>query len=353
MPHGGRLRLGPLRLRRAAPAGARDDRTEGRGVLLYLLQEGRGIGLFNKLRAYELQEQGLDTVAANEMLGFAPDVRDYGIGCQILRDLGVRKMRLLTNNPSKYVALDGYGLEIVERVSARDPADGLDPRLPRHQEGEDGAPPEAGVGTPRAAVRSRAVAYGFVLVGGLSARMGRDKALLPVGGVPMALLQARKLERACGRAAFVGKEPGSFAALGYPFVEDGAAGRAALHGVLSALEWSPEEVNLVLAADVPRSRPASSRRSWRASRLPAQRPSSRPRAGTPNRSAPPGRRRPSPRSGLPWRGRILDPPGGRVVARPRPLRGGDLPPPRFRRGGVPKRQHAGGIPCRRRKERLS
>ena len=89
---------------------------EGKGVLLYLLQEGRGIGLFNKLRAYELQEQGLDTVAANEKLGFAPDVRDYGIGCQILRDLGVKRMRLMTNNPSKYVALDGFGLEIVERV---------------------------------------------------------------------------------------------------------------------------------------------------------------------------------------------------------------------------------------------
>ncbi len=89
---------------------------EGRGVLLYLLQEGRGIGLFNKLLAYELQEQGLDTVAANEKLGFAPDVRDYGIGCQILRDLGVKRMKLMTNNPSKYVAIDGYGLEIVERI---------------------------------------------------------------------------------------------------------------------------------------------------------------------------------------------------------------------------------------------
>jgi 3,4-dihydroxy 2-butanone 4-phosphate synthase/GTP cyclohydrolase II len=89
---------------------------EGRGVLLYLLQEGRGIGLMNKLRAYELQEQGHDTVEANERLGFRPDQRDYGIGAQILRDLGVRKMRLMTNNPSKYIALDGYGLEIVERL---------------------------------------------------------------------------------------------------------------------------------------------------------------------------------------------------------------------------------------------
>ena len=89
---------------------------EGRGVLLYLLQEGRGIGLFNKLKAYELQDQGHDTVSANEKLGFPPDIRDYGVGCQILRDLGVRKMRLMTNNPSKYVAIDGYGLSIVERV---------------------------------------------------------------------------------------------------------------------------------------------------------------------------------------------------------------------------------------------
>jgi 3,4-dihydroxy 2-butanone 4-phosphate synthase/GTP cyclohydrolase II len=94
---------------------------EGKGVLLYLLQEGRGIGLMNKLRAYELQEQGHDTVEANERLGFRPDQRDYGIGAQILRDLGVRKMRLMTNNPSKYIALDGYGLEIVERLSLEVP----------------------------------------------------------------------------------------------------------------------------------------------------------------------------------------------------------------------------------------
>ncbi|MFI5177170.1 MAG: bifunctional 3,4-dihydroxy-2-butanone-4-phosphate synthase/GTP cyclohydrolase II [Vicinamibacterales bacterium] len=89
---------------------------EGRGVLLYLHQEGRGIGLANKLRAYELQDQGLDTVEANERLGFKPDQRDYGIGAQILRDLGVRTMRLLTNNPRKFIGLEGYGLSVVESL---------------------------------------------------------------------------------------------------------------------------------------------------------------------------------------------------------------------------------------------
>ncbi|MCX7913573.1 MAG: bifunctional 3,4-dihydroxy-2-butanone-4-phosphate synthase/GTP cyclohydrolase II [Thermodesulfovibrionales bacterium] len=92
-------------------------KNEGKGVILYMRQEGRGIGLTNKLKAYELQDQGLDTVEANIKLGFKPDLRDYGIGAQILVDLGVRKMRLITNNPKKIVGLEGYGLEIVERIS--------------------------------------------------------------------------------------------------------------------------------------------------------------------------------------------------------------------------------------------
>ena len=89
---------------------------EGRGVLLYIFQEGRGIGLLNKMKAYELQDQGCDTVEANERLGYPADLRDYGIGAQVLIDLGVKKIRYMTNSPSKLAGLDGYDLEIVERV---------------------------------------------------------------------------------------------------------------------------------------------------------------------------------------------------------------------------------------------
>jgi 3,4-dihydroxy 2-butanone 4-phosphate synthase/GTP cyclohydrolase II len=90
---------------------------EGSGVLLYMRQEGRGIGIINKLKAYSIQDTGLDTVEANAKLGFAPDLRDYGIGAQILKDLGIHKMRLMTNNPRKIIGLEGYGLEVTNRIS--------------------------------------------------------------------------------------------------------------------------------------------------------------------------------------------------------------------------------------------
>ena len=122
----------------------------GRGILLYMRQEGRGIGLEAKLKAYHLQqEKGLDTVDANRALGFGDDMRDYGIGAQILADLGVAKMELLTNNPKKFHALDGYGLEIVERVPIVVPPHRMQCEVPQDQEGPYGASPRSHRGRPQ------------------------------------------------------------------------------------------------------------------------------------------------------------------------------------------------------------
>ena len=104
---------------------------EGRGVIVYLDQEGRGIGLLNKLKAYELQDRGADTVEANEQLGFKPDLRNYGIGAQILLDLGLKSIRPITNNPRKMVGLEGYGLRVGERVPIVQPDARRERRLPR------------------------------------------------------------------------------------------------------------------------------------------------------------------------------------------------------------------------------
>jgi 3,4-dihydroxy 2-butanone 4-phosphate synthase/GTP cyclohydrolase II len=157
--------LGSLRCDCGSQLAAAMERVaaEGEGVVLYMRQqEGRGIGLANKMKAYHLQQtQGLDTVDANKALGLPADIRDYGVGAQILRDLGVREMRLLTNNPSKYHAMRGYGLQITERVPLQVAADehnqgylatkrdklGHDlelPGIPRPTRPDDGLPPGAG-----------------------------------------------------------------------------------------------------------------------------------------------------------------------------------------------------------------
>ena len=119
-----------LRLRRAARARAAQHRRGGAGVLLYLAQEGRGIGLLNKLRAYELQETGLDTVEANLQLGFAADEREYGIGSQILADLGLTTIRVLTNNPKKISGIAGFGLTVVSQEPIEIVANGENRALP-------------------------------------------------------------------------------------------------------------------------------------------------------------------------------------------------------------------------------
>ena len=130
----------------------------GSGVLLYLRQEGRGIGLANKLHAYALQDKGLDTVEANVQLGLPVDKRDYGIGSQILRDLGLRELRIMTNNPKKIYGIEGYGLHVVEEVPLRVAAGEHNREVPGDEEGE-ARPPAVSLPAERALCSTVAVLH--------------------------------------------------------------------------------------------------------------------------------------------------------------------------------------------------
>ena len=244
VPDRRRLRLRALRLRRAARARDGEDRRGGPGRLPLPPAGGARHRPVNKLKAYELQDQGHDTVAANEKLGFPPDIRNYGVGCQILRDLGVRKMRLMTNNPSKYVAIDGYGLEIVERVPLEVHPTDRSPQVPRGEEEQDGAPAQARLEPARRRSRARGASIprmtlpmpAAVLAGGASRRMGRPKAALAYGARDAARVPDGRLAGSSKRfSSSPRSRPPSAVGTGARRL-DRVPEHAAIHGLSRALE---------------------------------------------------------------------------------------------------------------------